>query len=178
MFRFRLFSDRASALFPLQFPTVDESSPCSSGAYQLILRVLRQQTLTVGRLGSIRFARGYYVYTGRAHAGIKSRLARYVRGPEKPHWHIDYVLPHAELLDIVVYPGQAAYECFLAATLSGIPGARRIRRFGASDCRCQGHLVYVGSGNAGAAAVLRTFFGSLHRVGFAENVAARTRSDR
>jgi Uri superfamily endonuclease len=37
-------------------------------------------------------------------------------------------------------------ECELAGALAAQPGASRpVRRFGAGDCRCQGHLVLLGA---------------------------------
>ena len=62
----------------------------------------------------------------------------HLRGPRSPRWHIDYLLPHGELMTIVAAEARERLECPVAACL-----ARRVRMvsgFGSSDCRCAGHL--------------------------------------
>jgi Uri superfamily endonuclease len=96
--------------------------------------------ITVGRLGTIRFACGYYVYVGSALGGLRSRLNRHLRTGKKPHWHIDYLLEKAALDAIITGESPEKTECTIALALArqfeSVPG------FGASDCRCRSHLFF------------------------------------
>jgi Uri superfamily endonuclease len=113
------------------------------GVYVLILRLDRDKNITIGKLGSIHFKKGYYAYTGSARGtgGIK-RVERHfdVAAGENStrKWHIDYLMPHSEVLSAVFLPTGEALECAVAASLEfeGIPG------FGCSDCTCRSHLFF------------------------------------
>ncbi|MER3457701.1 MAG: hypothetical protein C4309_02785, partial [Chloroflexota bacterium] len=60
-----------------------------------------------------------------------------------PHWHIDYLRPHAHLCEIWSAVSDERLECAWAQALFSLPGAQVIApRFGASDCRCPAHLIY------------------------------------
>ncbi len=64
----------------------------NAGVYQLWIGLRRPVKVCVGRLGAIHFAEGTYIYTGRAARGLRARVLRHVRGAERLHWHIDYLL--------------------------------------------------------------------------------------
>ncbi len=113
------------------------------GVYVLIMRLDRERNITIGKLGSIHFEKGYYAYTGSARGtgGIK-RVKRHfdvATGENTTRkWHIDYLMPHSEVLFAVFLPTSEALECTVAASLKfeGIPG------FGCSDCTCGSHLFF------------------------------------
>ena len=112
------------------------------GTYLLLLRLDAAVELTVGRLGSDRLAAGWYIYVGSALGGLAARLRRHARRNKPRHWHVDVLREVAEPIAVAVRVGPERLECAAAATLAGLPGAViPIRRFGASDCRCGGHLV-------------------------------------
>ena len=109
-----------------------------SGVYCVVVRLEREVSLRVGRLGWLRFAPGTYVYTGRAARGLVARLARHLRRRKPKRWHIDYLTAHrwARVVGLVVFLGDATRECsvnqrVMASAESDVPG------FGASDCRSQ-----------------------------------------
>lgn len=112
------------------------------GTYTLIMHLKSAFRLKVGALGELYFDEGYYVYTGSAlgNAGF-SRVRRHKEVAEgrnrTKHWHIDYLLPYVEVIDIVTSPRP---ECSVAdwidRRLARVPG------FGCSDCKCQSHLHY------------------------------------
>ncbi|HEK85689.1 MAG: GIY-YIG nuclease family protein [Candidatus Saccharicenans sp.] len=114
------------------------------GLYLLILRLKKHKTLPVGRLGEVFFEAGYYIYVGRAKRGLSARIQRHLRANKKIFWHIDYLLKEAQIVSIVTKPGSFD-ECGLVKKLlrlfknSTIP----LLGFGASDCRCPGHLIYL-----------------------------------
>jgi Uri superfamily endonuclease len=59
---------------------------------------------------------------------------------EHPHWHIDYLLPHAAPAMVIVGPAARRLECLVAGALA--QRLQVVRRFGSSDCRCPGHLFH------------------------------------
>ena len=112
------------------------------GIYVLALQLTENQTLTIGKLGLYSFKPGYYQYIGSAGKGIRSRVHRHLERRNVRHWHLDYLLPIVTIVALRVFyePQFSECECaeFIAVTESGI---RYPARFGASDCRCPGHLI-------------------------------------
>ena len=104
--------------------------------YVVAAWVPRRETIVVGSLGAVTFARGWYAYVGSARRGRDARVARHRRAAKPLRWHADYLFSR--------YPAGRAWlidtrlsECELAACLDG----EVVPRFGSSDCRCGGHLV-------------------------------------
>lgn len=79
------------------------------GTYTLIMKLNGQLRLKVGAIGEVFFDEGYYAYTGSAlgNAGF-ARVRRHkevVSGKNKTkQWHIDYLLPYVEIVEIVTSP--------------------------------------------------------------------------
>ena len=111
------------------------------GVYVLFLELAEEQSITIGRLSDIHFSCGYYAYVGSAMNGLKSRLSRHLRKDKKLHWHIDYLLEKASIVDISIARTEDRAECTIAQALGSqfyfIPG------FGSSDCRCHSHLFFA-----------------------------------
>ena len=112
------------------------------GTYTLILFLKEPMRLKVGALGELYFNEGYYAYTGSAlGSGGFVRVKRHksvAAGKNKVRqWHIDYLLPHAEMVDVVTSPRP---ECSVAGSIDQY--LARVPRFGCSDCRCPTHLHY------------------------------------
>jgi sugar fermentation stimulation protein A len=117
--------------------------PREGGVYALTLRVEAAATIRVGALREVTFEPGLYVYVGSARRGLRARLARHLRGDGRLHWHIDYLRRHAR--PVAVRWWTEGQECALSdATAAG--AVRTVRGFGSSDCRCAGHLHYMGEG--------------------------------
>lgn len=117
----------------------------AAGSYALLMRLEEDRVQQVGRLGRFCLRAGWYLYVGSAcgPGGLAARLAHHLRPVRRPHWHIDYVRDLAELRAILVILGRERRECAWAAAAAAAPGAHiPVRRFGASDCRCAGHLIY------------------------------------
>jgi Uri superfamily endonuclease len=113
------------------------------GIYILILRMKESKDIRVGKLGRLHFRRGYYSYVGSAQgSGGEKRITRHFNvayGKNTTRkWHIDYLMPHSEVLCAVFLPTSEALECTVAESLEfeGIPG------FGCSDCTCRSHLFF------------------------------------
>ena len=125
--------------------SIGDMAPSEPGSYVLILRLAQPTTITIGKLGTFEFAAGWYAYTGSAlgPGGLAARLAYHYRRHKTFHWHIDYLLAQAELVEIWWAVDGKRKECVWASALRSIPGARvPAPNFGASDCRCLAHLIY------------------------------------
>ncbi|MFO7899489.1 MAG: GIY-YIG nuclease family protein [Planctomycetota bacterium] len=120
---------------------VDPPIP-DAGVYVAVFRLARARRIRVGRLGEFRFPAGYYLYAGSAQRHLEARLDRHARADKPPHWHVDYLSAEAEMIGALVAPGPKSRECELAAELAD-RFALAVPRFGASDCRCPGHLAYT-----------------------------------
>ncbi len=97
--------------------------------------------MTVGRLGSFDFPAGLYLYTGSALNGLEGRINRHLRRDKKLHWHIDYLLGAAEVVEVWWMAGEERWECRWATAIRNRGGSLVVTRFGSSDCRCPAHLL-------------------------------------
>lgn len=112
------------------------------GVYIAVFFLAEAQTISVGKLARFRFSEGVYFYVGSAQRNLSARLERHGRKSKPLRWHIDYLSVQAEMFGAIVVAGPRQRECELAKELAGLfestaPG------FGASDCRCGGHLFYA-----------------------------------
>lgn len=115
------------------------------GVYVLVLRLDEDRVIRAGSIGEVYFKKGFYAYTGSAlsQGGFK-RVARHFNvasGKNKTRkWHIDYLLPHSEVMCAVLLPTDKALECEVAKSFGHFSG---IKSFGCSDCSCKTHLFYA-----------------------------------
>lgn len=113
-----------------------------SGNYCLLLRLRRATTLTIPARGTRRIPAGWYVYVGSAKSRLSSRIARHWRMGKPHHWHIDYLREVAVLQEVWVWPWRPGRECRLGRHfLQAVGASNPWPGFGASDCRCGGHLI-------------------------------------
>jgi len=110
------------------------------GAYLLIMTLLKNTSVMVGKREVIYFRKGCYVYVGSALNGLDHRIQRHLKTDKKIHWHIDYLLPFTKIVEILYKENNQKEECiiaqFLERNFASIPG------FGCSDCSCESHLFY------------------------------------
>ena len=114
------------------------------GTYALVLQLERQEEIAIGKLGAFTFPAGYYLYVGSAlgPGGLEARLARHRRRDKKLRWHIDYLLEHAQLVEVWSAVSTARLECLWAQAARQLPGSETpVPGFGSSDCRCPSHLI-------------------------------------
>lgn len=112
------------------------------GVYIAVFFLAKARSVSVGKLGKFYFRPGIYFYAGSAQRNLSARLERHGRKSKPLRWHIDYLSVQAEMFGAIVVAGPRQRECELAKELAGLfesaaPG------FGASDCRCGGHLFYA-----------------------------------
>jgi Uri superfamily endonuclease len=113
------------------------------GTYALIITLDRPRIIDVGRRGRFRFPAGFYLYVGSAlgPGGLAGRLERHLRADKRLHWHVDYLLCRARVVQVWIAESAARRECDWAQAAMRLPEATIILpRFGASDCRCISHL--------------------------------------
>ncbi len=112
------------------------------GTYTLIMFLKEPRRIKIGALGELYFNEGFYAYTGSALGGggfarVKRHKAVAEGKNRVKQWHIDYLLPYAEVIEVVTSPRP---ECTVAGDVDRY--AARVPRFGCSDCRCATHLHY------------------------------------
>ena len=114
------------------------------GTYLLLLCLEEDREIIMGRLGTLLFPRGYYLYVGSARGpgGLRARLARHRQRGKHPRWHIDYLRGHAKLIEIWAVESDERLECLWAQHLAQLSQGRPIPHFGGSDCRCPSHLFH------------------------------------
>ncbi len=112
------------------------------GTYLLVMVLPNDTTVMVGKQGTYQFQKGWYVYVGSALNGLEQRVLRHLRKEKKVHWHIDYFLPHVQMVNIFYKENNRREECRVASAFQRNFAA--IAGFGCSDCCCSSHL-FVGS---------------------------------
>jgi Uri superfamily endonuclease len=115
------------------------------GTYALVCRAVRLGRLSIGRLGTLEVEAGFYVYLGSAFGpgGIRARVAHHLRAGRRRHWHADYLWPALRIEEIWYSHDTARREHEWARLLRGLRAfSVPLARFGASDCRCETHLLH------------------------------------
>ena len=113
----------------------------SKGAYVLFLNLPETRTIHIGRFGTFNFSKGCYLYVGSAMNNLEKRIARHMADKKRLHWHIDYVLPFAEVQDVLTIEAENRIECTMNQALSKNQSLEvAVKGFGSSDCRCASHL--------------------------------------
>lgn len=136
------------------------------GVYALILELPERAHVNIGRLGAHHLNPGLYMYigkgSGKGSSSVEARLKRHFSKEKKPFWHIDYLtLSPIFMTKVAVYGAASGLsECDLTRILiRELKAELAVKRFGSSDCRCEGHLIYVqyGSLKELVKAVYKTF---------------------
>lgn len=87
------------------------------------------------------FPKGYYCYVGSALNNLEKRIQRHYSKKKKFHWHIDYFLKYARIVDVMIKIGSID-ECGLSRSIKSLGGKVILSGFGSSDCKCETHLYY------------------------------------
>ena len=113
------------------------------GTYILEMKLDDTVEISIGKLGRFTFPAGHYLYFGSAMNGLRARISRHLRNEKRLHWHIDYFLQQATIIDIWRVESEERLECRLCLEATRLHGAiTPIKGFGSSDCRCTSHLLY------------------------------------
>jgi Uri superfamily endonuclease len=113
------------------------------GTYILVLCLPNLTCVQVGKLGDLKFLAGFYLYIGSAlgRGGVSGRLKHHWDPGAVLHWHIDYLLREACLVEIWYQEGETRQE-HRWADLIHEQGGLSTAGFGSSDCSCASHLFY------------------------------------
>jgi sugar fermentation stimulation protein A len=109
------------------------------GSYLVVLKLREGKDITIGKMGTIPFPPGYYLYVGSAMNNLTSRIERHRRLRKKHHWHIDYLRQEAEFQTALPVRSSLSLECPMAEAIGKI-AEWTIPGFGSSDCSCSSHL--------------------------------------
>ncbi len=115
----------------------------SKGAYCLVMRLKRERAIPIGRRPPVRFPGGFYCYVGSAMNSLEKRICRHSSKNKKLHWHIDWFLEHAEIVDVKSIESNKRIECGLSQDVAKLSDSIPMSGFGSSDCRvCKSHLYH------------------------------------
>ncbi len=96
------------------------------GSYILVIRIIDDINIQIGKLGELFFKEGFYLYVGSAmgksgSSTLESRVKRHLRSPDKKktHWHIDYLLKNngVNIARLFLIPHKQKIECVIAQEL-------------------------------------------------------------
>jgi Uri superfamily endonuclease len=110
------------------------------GSYILLIDVKKDINIDIGKLGKLQFKKGFYVYVGSALNNLESRINRHLKSDKKTHWHIDYMLKFADIIDVFFKENSRKEECSLSYEFK--KRLHFIKDFGCSDCKCKSHLFF------------------------------------
>ena len=110
-----------------------------SGSYIVILRLKKNEKISVENLGNIRFKKGYYLYVGSAKRNLSKRIARHQRKRKNLFWHVDYLRQYTDHCASLPVRASTDLECEISDALNNI-SQWNIPGFGSSDCNCNSHL--------------------------------------
>lgn len=113
-----------------------------SGVYIAVFHLPKARHISVGKRGQFLFQQGFYFYVGSAQRNLSARLERHGKKIKPLRWHIDYLSTKANMLGAMTVAGPRRRECELAKEI-GEMFELAVPDFGASDCRCGGHLFYT-----------------------------------
>ena len=134
------------------------------GVYVLLFELGVGQNVAIGALGELRYPAAWYGYVGSAMGGLSRRVVRYLRPVERPRWHVDYLLPYGQDPMLIAAESEERIECLVAAHL--MERLPVVRRFGSSDCRCEGHL-FTSDNLAGMVSAVKQAFSEAGAESFA-----------
>lgn len=110
------------------------------GSYVLLIQASENHEIKVGKLGELKFEKGWYAYVGSGLNNLEKRIERHLRNEKKTHWHIDYLLKKTSVENVIYAESMSRNECEIANNLS--EKFSFLEKFGSSDCNCESHLFY------------------------------------
>ncbi|MGQ9510040.1 MAG: DNA/RNA nuclease SfsA [Thermodesulfobacteriota bacterium] len=111
------------------------------GSYLLVLKLEKDKSISIGRLGPIDFREGFYIYVGSAMANLSRRMERHRRLRKRYRWHIDELRSATRFNSILPIRSNERLECHIAKRIAKI-SERSIEGFGSTDCSCFTHLFW------------------------------------
>ncbi|RLF21737.1 MAG: hypothetical protein DRM97_06350, partial [Thermoprotei archaeon] len=106
---------------------------------------IKELSLEIKTLGKARLRSGVYIYIGSAQGpgGLGARIGRYLHGPAKTRWHIDYIVRRRDLVEILgavfAITKRRRLEPLLFKELSRLGFMIMIEGFGSTDYGRKGY---------------------------------------
>lgn len=113
----------------------------NKGVYCLLIYLKKKQDIKIGNK-EVTFPKGYYCYVGSALNNLQKRIERHKSFSKRFHWHIDYFLEKAKILDVKTIKTEKRKECWLNNRVRNLKGKTIMNKFGSTDCNCETHLHY------------------------------------
>jgi len=120
--------------------------PAQGGSYVLVLQSDSEGRINIGRLGSLKLRRGFYLYVGSAFGpgGLRARVGRHAQRHKPLRWHIDYLRARTLLKAVVFSIDRQQHEEAWSSQIQGWPDTGiPMPGFGASDSRASSHLFFL-----------------------------------
>ena len=109
--------------------------------YVLVMLNNRSISLRIGRGLFCIFPEGIYIYIGSGKKNLKKRILRHLSDKKKLHWHIDYFLTSAKIID--VYVGGKEEKELVSIILKEKDLKIPCKGFGATDSPHPSHLFLI-----------------------------------
>lgn len=106
------------------------------------MRLDKNSRILIGKRPAQDFPRGFYCYVGSGMKNLQQRINRHLAREKRLHWHIDWFLTHAKILEVKKIESEKRLECAFSRELAGLAQEPIMKGFGASDCHCVTHLHY------------------------------------
>ena len=69
--------------------------------------------------------------------------ARHLSMSKSMHWHIDWFLEHADVIEVIRIESKNRIECEVSNIVAGMSDSVPMKGFGSSDCTaCEAHLYH------------------------------------
>jgi Uri superfamily endonuclease len=121
------------------------------GTYTLVMACEEPFRVKIGKIGHAHIEKGFFLYTGsalgRGGASLERRIERHYRKGKQVRWHVDFltVRPEISIKKTVCLKSLKRVECRInQLIISELRGKPVILHVGATDCKCDGHLLSVG----------------------------------
>ncbi len=113
------------------------------------MKLSEEKTIQIGKLGTYRFRKGFYIYVGSAmgkySTSLFGRINRHISEQKKKFWHIDFLLMQSKIMDIFWVISRENIECELNKQILNCNVQIPVNGFGSSDCKyhCKAHLSFT-----------------------------------
>ena len=116
-----------------------------TGTYALSYACKENRSIRIGKLGMLKLRLGYYLYVGSAFGpgGIKARICHHLGESPSPHWHVDYLKPYCDPLELwVTYSNSKREQAWVRTVSKSKDAFIPLTGFGASDTSAVAHLFF------------------------------------
>jgi Uri superfamily endonuclease len=113
------------------------------GSYCLVMKLDKEKQIPIGRNPPVKFPGGFYCYVGSAMNSLEKRICRHQSRDKARHWHIDWFLEHARLVEVKRIESKNRLECGISQDVARLSESTPMKGFGSSDCQvCKAHLYH------------------------------------